>query len=160
METFLILSGALNTALREILLEVTLKKGTYILTAGSKQPHLWFILEGLLREITVDRYTQQTHTSWFWFNNSFVYAMPGFFDQAHSSVSIEVVKDTKVLLLSYPQCWELRTRFEQADLLFESIRSRYGLARKNHLKKILSIDTLSRYLAHQKQLNILFQLFD
>lgn len=157
METFLILNGTLKKALREVLFEVTIKKGTYILTAGAKQPYLWFILDGLLREMVVDPYSLEAQTSWFWFKSEFVYAMPGFFDQAPVTVSMEVVRDTKLILLSYEHCRNLRSRFDQADLLLESIRSRHGVGRKNHLKEIHTTDTVSRYLKYEKQLSVLFQ---
>ena len=87
--------------LRSVLFEISYKKGSNILNAGAKQSIIWFILDGLLQEITVDKHTFSTKTTWFWFKHNFVYAMPGFFDQEPSQITINVVKDCKVVFISY-----------------------------------------------------------
>jgi len=139
-----------------LLSEITYKKGINILNSGAKQSVLWFNLDGLLREISFDQCTYAAQTSWYWFKSSFVYAMPGFFDQEPSQVSIEVVKDTRVVFFSYDNWKILRDSFVEAERLIEMIRSNYETARKIHLKEINELNTKARYLKHETKINQLF----
>ena len=91
--SILSLSDSVKLKLRPVLFEVNYKKGSNILNADAKQSNFWFVLDGILQELSVDRYTFTTKTSWFWFRTHFVYTMPGFFDQEPSHITINVVKD-------------------------------------------------------------------
>lgn len=117
---------------------------------------MWFNLDGLLREINIDRYIYTARTSWYWFKSSFVYAMPGFFDQEPSHVSIEVVKDTSVVFFSYDNWKVLKHSFEEAERLIEMIRSSYEIARRVHFRAINELNTIARYLKHETRINQLF----
>lgn len=156
MESFFILSNAFKAKLRTLLFEITYKKGINILNSGAKQPVLWFTLDGLLREVSIDRYTYTAQTSWYWFKSDFVYAIPGFFDQEPSQVSIEVVKDTKMIFFSYDNWKMLKHSFEEAERLIEMVRSSYETARMAHLKEINELNTIARYLKHETKINQLF----
>ncbi|KRT15908.1 hypothetical protein ASU31_10375 [Pedobacter ginsenosidimutans] len=156
MDSFTNLSRAFKAKLRPMLFEITYKKGYMILNPGAKQSLLWFNLDGLLREVSIDRNTYQSQTTWYWFKTNFVYAMPGFFDQEPSQVSIEVIKDTRAILFSYDSWRILKNSFEEADRMIEMIRSSYETARKTHLKEIIELDTITRYLRHESKINLLF----
>ncbi|PWS33300.1 Crp/Fnr family transcriptional regulator [Pedobacter paludis] len=153
MEHFSPLSGPLKTKLRAVLHETTYQKGRYILNAGAKQKLLWFNLDGLLREISVDRHTFDARTSWYWFDASFVYASPGFFDQQPAQISIEVIKDAKVLLLTFEQWKSLKSNLPEAEALIEKIRTQQETRRKDHLREIHELSTAARYRIHQRQIN-------
>lgn len=57
MEHFFDLSKELKAKLRLMLFEINYDKGSNILNPGAKQDIVWFVLDGLLREISVNKYT-------------------------------------------------------------------------------------------------------
>jgi len=156
MEVFCSLGGAFKAKLRSFLFEITYKKGYHILNSGAKQSMLWFNLDGLLREITVDNFTCLNQTSWYWFSSTFIYVMPGFFDQEPAQVSIEVVMDTRLVFITYENWKRLRAGYEEAERLIEMIRSHYENERKCHLREINELNTTRRYIKHERNINLLF----
>ena len=155
MENILILSDSFKLQLRHVLFEISYKKGSNILNAGARQANVWFVLDGVLQEISVDKYTFTTTTTWFWFKTHFVYAMPGFFDQEPSHVTINVVKDCKVVLIRYEDWKALKDTFHEVDRLTEMIRSNYEMSRKVHLNEINTLSTVDRYLKHESEIDLL-----
>lgn len=156
LEHFLHLSKQFKAQLRLMLFEVTYDKGINILGTGAKQNIIWFTLDGLLREISVDENTFSEKTSWFWFALTFIYAVPGFFDQEPSQVNIKVVKNSKLIFISYDNWKALKDNFAETDKLTEMIRSEYEVARKLHAKDINDLSTTERYLKKEAELNMLF----
>jgi len=153
---FLYLSKEFKAMLQLMLFEVTYSKGSTILSAGAKQNIVWFTLDGLLREISVDKDTFAEKTSWFWFALTFIYAIPGFFDQEPSQVNIKVIKDSKVIFISYDNWKTLKDTFAETDILTEKIRSEYEITRKQHSNDINDLSTTARYLKNEVELNMLF----
>ncbi len=156
IENFVTVTDHFVNELRSEISEVTYKKGIHILNAGAKQPALWFILDGLLQEISVDTDTFAEETSWFWFKSNLVYAMPGFFDQEPSQVTIKVVKEARVAFLSYNSWRVLKKDFEESSQLIELVRSCYETGRKLHLKDINELSTTERYLKTEDKIDQLF----
>lgn len=150
------LSKEFKAMLRLMLFEVTYRKGSTILSRGAKQNIVWFTIDGLLREISVDRDSYAEKTSWFWFALTFIYAIPGFFDQEPSQVNIKVVKDSKVIFISYENWKILKDTFAETDKLTEKIRSDFEVVRKQHANDIINLSTTERYLKKEVELNLLF----
>ncbi len=101
LETYLLLNHKFKTLLRSRLLETSYKKGSRILNFHEKQRYVWFMLEGFAREIRVNRETFEEKTTWFWSEMNFLYTTPGFFSQQPSECTIEVIKECKMVLMSY-----------------------------------------------------------
>jgi len=156
LETFMILGFRVKIALKEVLYETTYEKDARILNFGDTQQVVWFLMEGLLREIRMNHKTLKEMTSWFWPPRSFCYTNPGFFGQQVSERAIEASQGCKVILISYLDWSVLKSAFEEIEVLTEMIRGMYNKMRMEHVEdmKLLSIE--ERYLDKEEILDYLF----
>lgn len=156
LDGYLNLSVKFKLALRSVLLETSYKKGARILNAGSMQHSLWFLLEGLAREVRVHPDTFEEHSVWFWFARSFLFTTPGFFSRVPSESTMELLEDCKVVLLSYQDWAQLKDAFDENELVTEKIRGGYDSLRQQLADDIRSLSTDQRYLKHERILDNLF----
>lgn len=156
LETFMVLGFRVKIALKEILYEATYEKDARILNFGDTQNVVWFLMEGLLREIRMNQKTLKEKTSWFWPLRSFSYTDPGFFSQQPSERAIETSQPCKVIFISYLDWLALKAKFEEVEVLTEMIRGMYNKIRMEHVEdmKLLSIE--ERYLDKEEILDYLF----
>jgi len=156
MEGFFKLSPKFKVVFKSMLYETTYKKGARIVNSGSKQKVIWFMLDGLAREIRVHNETFEENTGWFWFSLSFLYTSPGFFNNTSSKSTIEILEDCRVVLISYEDLVELKKGFGETELVIERIRGEYDNIRLLYADDIRNLSTDERYLKHEKTLDILF----
>ncbi|WGQ09715.1 hypothetical protein QG516_24685 [Pedobacter gandavensis] len=149
LETVLVLNHKFKASLRSRLQETTYKKGSRILNFHEKQEIVWFMLEGLAREIRVNADTFEEKTIWFWSEMSFLYTTPGFFSQTPSACTIELLKDCKMALMSYQDWTEMKEEFKETDVITEKIRGEYEKLRQEHIDDIKNLSTIDRYLKHK-----------
>jgi len=149
LETFLLLNHKFKAGLRSRLQEISYKKGGRILNFHEKQEIVWFMLEGLAREIRVNAETYEEKTIWFWSETGFLYATPGFFSQTPSVCSIELLKDCKMVFMSYQDWTELKDEFKETEVITEKIRGEYDKLRQEHIDDIKNLNTVDRYLKHK-----------
>lgn len=157
LNTYLPLSPVCQEKLQSVLSEITYKKGSHILSAGAKQQYAWFSIDGLMQEIAVDQESFSTKTTWFWFGFAFIYAVPGFFDRGPSQVTINVVKDSRVAMISYEDWNGLKNECPEIETLTEKLRTEYQLMRRQHSIDRSSLSTAERYLKYESRINLLFQ---
>lgn len=155
LETYMVLNQKFKAVLRSRLQETSYKKGSRILNFHEKQEVIWFLLEGLAREIRVNAETFEEKTTWFWSEKSFLYTTPGFFSQQLSECTIEVIKDSKMVLMSYQDWTWLKGDFKETEFVTEKIRGSYEKVRQEHIDDIKNLNTIDRYL---KRKPILLQL--
>jgi len=153
----MILSISFKNMLKSKLFEKHYFKGRRILNFRETQSIVWFMIEGLAREIKVDKDSLEETTSWFWLPNSFIYTTPGFFSRTPSQCIIEVLQDCKMLCISYEDWIEFKRLFKEAEDISENIRERYGELRQLHAYELKSMSTIARY---QKNRSILQTLFN
>lgn len=156
VEKFLPISTASKLAMRPMLMEAAYLKGSRILNFKQTQTWVWFLLEGLVREIRVNDQTFEEHTNWLWQPNNFIYADPGFFSQEPSERTFEILQDSRVVGLSYINWSLLKGQHVLVEPLTERIRSSYSRIRQHHADELLTHSTDDRYLGHQKELDALF----
>ena len=156
MESYAKLGVKFKLALRSVLQETTYKKGVRILSAGSVQHNIWFLLKGLAREIRVNPDTFEENTVWFWFAGSFLFSTPGLFNRVPSESTIELLEDCRVVLISYQDWARLKEAFEENELVTEKIRGGYDSVRQQLGDDIRSLSTDQRYLKHERVLDNLF----
>ncbi|MEJ2881404.1 Crp/Fnr family transcriptional regulator [Pedobacter sp. GR22-6] len=156
MERYYPLTLAFKTALKAVLYEVEYVHGKRILNAMQTQRWVWFLIEGLIREIYVDSESLTEHTNWFWFPNSCVYTDPGLFSQEPSESAIEIVEDCRLVCISYRDWVGLRSNFSEVDYLTEKIRSSYSRIKYHHVLEKSYLTTEARYLKHEMALQHLF----
>lgn len=149
LETFFVLNHKFKASLRSRLQETTYKKGSRILNFHEKQEIVWFMLEGLAREIRVNAETFEEKTIWFWSEMSFLYTTPGFFSQTLSVCTIELLKDCKMVLMSYQDWTALKKEFKETEVITEKIRGEYDKQRQEHIDDIKNLNTVDRYLKHK-----------
>lgn len=149
LETFLVLNHKFKASLRSRLQETTYKKGSRILNFHEKQEIVWFMLEGLAREIMVNAETFEEKTTWFWSEMSFLYTTPGFFSQTPSACTIELLKGCNMVLMSYQDWTELKEEFKETEIITEKIRGEYDKLRQEHTNDIKHLSTVDRYLKHK-----------
>lgn len=150
--SFFVLNHKFMMGLRAKLLETSYKKGSRILNFREKQEIAWFMLEGLAREIRVNSETFEEKTIWFWSEESFLYTTPGFFSQTPSTCTIELLKDCKMVLMSYRDWNELKEQFKETEVITEKIRAEYDKLRHEYIDDIKNLNTVSRYLKHKPAL--------
>lgn len=158
MEQIFPLSKEFKEALRLVLFETTYKKGSTVLATGAKQQRVMFLLDGLFREISVnkDSDTFAQKTTWFWFNFAFIYTIPGFFDQEPAQVNIKATRNSNVIFINYDDWKSLKDNFSETDKVTEKVRTEHEMARKQHTNDIISLNTTDRYLKRESELDILF----
>lgn len=149
LETYFVLNHMFKTMLRSRLQETAYKKGSRILNFHEKQRIVWFMLEGLAREIRINAETFEEKTMWFWSEMSFLYTTPGFFSQQPSECTIEVLVDCKMVLMSYQDWTALKEEFKETELITEKIRSAYDKQRQEHIDDLKNLNTIDRYLKHK-----------
>ena len=149
LESFLVLNHQFKTMLRSRLRETLYKKGSRILSFHEKQDIIWFMLEGLAREIRVNAETFEEKTTWFWSENSILYTTPGFFSQTPSVCTIELLKDSKMVLLSYQDWIALKEEFKETEVITEKIRGAYDQLKQELIDDIKNLNTVDRYLKHK-----------
>lgn len=156
MERFFKLSPKFKLMFKAMLFETTYKKGARIVNTGSRQKVIWFMLEGLAREIRVNKETFDESTGWFWLGGSFLYTSPGFFNNASSKSTIEILEYCRVGFISYENLALLKKGFEETELVIEKIRGEDDNNRMLHADDIKNLSTDERYLKHEKTLDNLF----
>lgn len=152
LEIYLVVSHQFKAALRSRLQETAYKKGSRILNFHEKQQIVWFMLEGLAREIRVNTETFEEKTMWFWSEMSFLYTTPGFFSQQPSECTIEILRDCRMVLMSYQDWTLLKGEFKETEIITEKIRGTYDKLRHEHIDDIKNLNTLDRYLKHKPAL--------
>lgn len=152
LERNFVLNYKFKTMLRSRLQETSYKKGSRILNFNEKQVIVWFMLEGLAREIRVNAETFEEKTIWFWSDMSFLYTTPGFFSQTPSACTIELLMDCKMVLMSYQDWTELKKELKETEVITESIRGEYDKLRQEHIDDIKNLNTVDRYLKHKPTL--------
>jgi hypothetical protein len=156
LESFMVLSFRVKMTMKEVLYETTYEKDARILNFGDTQQVVWFLMEGLLREIRMNQKTLKEKTSWFWPSKNFCYTDPGFFSQQPSERAIEASQKCKVVFISYPDWSALKSEFEEIEVLTEMIRAMCNKMKMEHMEdmKLLSIE--ERYLDKEEILDYLF----
>jgi hypothetical protein len=156
MESLMLLSFSFKAALRKVLYECDYGREDRILNFGNTQLNVWFLLEGLLREIRMDKILLKEKTSWFWLPGSFVYTEPGFFSQQASARAIEAAVASRAVLISYTDWAALKAAFSEVDLITEMVRGGFNKLRIEHIEDTKSLSIEERYLDMEDTLDYLF----
>jgi hypothetical protein len=156
LETFMALSFSVKMALKEVLYERTYEKDARILNFGDTQQVVWFLMEGLLREIRMNQKTLKEKTSWFWPAGNFSYTDPGFFSQQPSERAIEASQPCKVIFISYPDWSALKSELEEIEVITEMIRGMYNKMKIEHVEDMKLLSIQERYLDKEEILDCLF----
>ncbi|NII83181.1 Crp/Fnr family transcriptional regulator [Pedobacter sp. SG908] len=110
-----------------------------ILREGEVQQQIWFVVNGLVREVSLSLDTATGRTSWFWYEGDFVFAHPGFFAGLPSLVEIEAYGGTVLLELSRVDLAVLMQDFEEGPLLTETLRYHNQAARAAHIGDLMNL---------------------
>lgn len=156
LETFMVISFKLKVALKKVLFEVTYEKDSRILNFGERQENVWFLLDGLLREIRMNKLTLKESTTWFWLPHHFVYTDPGFFSQQFSERAIVVMECCTAVFISYSQWLALKEVFKEVEVVTERIRAEHYNLRMEHAWEMKILSTHELYLDKEQVLNYLF----
>lgn len=156
MELFMRLNTRFKSLLRPMLFEAVYCKGARILNFRQQQEMVWFMLDGLAREIRVNERSYEERTIWFWLPFTFVYTTPGFFSQKPSVSTIELLKDCRMVMISYDNWQKLKRLFKEAEQVTEMIRDVDVKLRSVHEEQIRTMTTEDRY---KENLDLMDRLF-
>lgn len=156
MELFMRLSTRFKGILRPMLFEAVYCKGARILNFRQQQEMVWFMLDGLAREIRVNERSYEERTIWFWLPFTFVYTTPGFFSQQPSVSTIELLKDCRMVMISYDNWQKLKRLFKEGEQVTEMIRDVDVKLRSVHEEQIRTMTTEDRY---RENLDLMDRLF-
>lgn len=74
---------------------IELKRGDFLIRSGEKEKHIGYVLKGALRAFT---YTEEEEfTIRFAYSNSIIAAIPAFFTDKPSDLSIQAIRQTSIL---------------------------------------------------------------
>ncbi|RZJ76921.1 MAG: hypothetical protein EOO45_00445 [Flavobacterium sp.] len=157
MEGFMTLSIKFKMSLKCVLKETNFRKDKRILNISQTQHVVWFLLSGLAREFREDAGSLMEKTSWFWLEEGFLWTDPGFCGQEASEKGIQVLEDSRVVLISFADWKLLRENFVEAELFTEKLRSHYARLRQHHLEDMKYLKTVQLYLNNRVLLDVLFK---
>ncbi|SES31448.1 cyclic nucleotide-binding domain-containing protein [Pedobacter rhizosphaerae] len=147
------ISGAFEKALKPLIVEREVATVKNMLREGEIQQKIWFVVSGLVREISSSADTVTGRTSWFWYEGDFVFAHPGFFAGLPSLVEVEVYPGTILLELSRMDLALLIQSFKEGPLLIETLRYHNQAARAAHISDLVNLkhaEMVSRYYREHK----------
>jgi CRP-like cAMP-binding protein len=149
MEKFMLLSIDFKRKLKAILYEVEYEKGIRILNCRELQGTVWLMIKGIAREVHVHPETLKEKTTWFWEKGSFLYTVPGFFDQQPAESAIELITEARLIFITYEDFSQLKKDHREAEILSEKIRSAYEKARRDLADDIQHQTTKNIYLKYK-----------
>ncbi len=126
---------------------LTLKKGETLVKEGQHSDKAYFIVSGSTRAYYLN--DGKDITDWFAFENDFICAINSFFQNIPSPHYIEVLEDTKLLVISRDDIMKLSDKYHD----FERLTNR--VATKTMLKLQARIVSMQFQSAEQKYQNIL-----
>lgn len=147
------ISGGFEKALNPLIVQREVTTVKNMLREGEVQQQMWFVVSGLVREISSSADTVTGRTSWFWYEGDFVFAHPGFFAGLPSLVEIEAYPGTVLLELSRMDLALLIQNFQEGPLLIETLRYRNQAARAAHVSDLINLkhaEMVSRYYHEHK----------
>lgn len=156
LELFAILSTRCKSFMKSMLWEDEFLKGARILSSGHRQIYIWFMLDGLAREVRVNELNFKERTQWFWLPFSFLYTTPGFFSGHLSYVTIEILMNCRVVLISFDNLRHLSRLFPEIDRIIEMIKDADTLSRLAHEEELRTLNTEARY---KQKLSLMGKLF-
>lgn len=139
------LSLKMKEMLRSSIGEEFHKKGTLLLHSREPQLKYWLVVEGSVREFSGRPYSADQHTEWFWYQHDFIYTMPGFFSQRPTENYLEILEYTHLIYINYEDYSTLKSKFPEAELLFERIRDHHKKLVFNHLNQLRHLTARERY---------------
>lgn len=74
---------------------ITLKRGEYLIRAGEKEKYIGFVLKGALRAFTYSE--TEEFTIRFAYSNSIIAAIPSYFTDEVSDLSIQAIRQSSIL---------------------------------------------------------------
>ncbi len=98
---------------------VHLKRGDYYIRAGEKEKHLGFVIKGALRAYTLSE--TEEFTIRFAYANSIVAAIPAFFSEEPSDVSIQAIRQSQIILTSKLEFEQYMSESKERLLLYNSL---------------------------------------
>ncbi|MBB6271871.1 hypothetical protein HDF26_002328 [Pedobacter cryoconitis] len=158
MELFMALSARFKSLIRPMLFETDYDKGARILNFRQRQEMVWFMLDGLAREIRVNEWSFKERTIWFWLPFTFLYTTPGFFSQQPSQSTIELLQDCHMVMISYDNWQRLKRLFLETEKVTEMIRDADVKLRLAHQEQLRSMNTEDRYKENLGLMDRLFAL--
>lgn len=147
------ISGVFEKALKPLIIQKEVGTVKNMLREGEVQQQIWFVVSGLVREISSSADTVSGRTSWFWYEGDFVFAHPGFFAGLPSLVEIEAYPGTVLLELSRLDLALLIQNFQEGSLLIETLRYRNQAARSAHTSDLVNLkhaEMVRRYYHEHK----------
>jgi CRP-like cAMP-binding protein len=147
------ISGEFEKTLKPLVVQREIATVKNMLREGEVQQKIWFVVSGLVREISPSADTVTGRTSWFWYEGDFVFAHPGFFAGLPSLVEIEAYAGTVLLELSRMDLALLIQNFQEGPLLIETLRYHNQAARSAHISDLVNLkhaEMVSRYYQGHK----------
>lgn len=138
--------------LREYLHFIDHNTGTIILHYKEVQKVAWFLGAGTCAEITIDPFTKNEITTFFWSENDFLFTTPGFFSQQPSESYIQTLEPCSFAFMTFENFLKLKQQFAETEILSEKIRDYYKTLNSQRIieNKRKSLDRINGLqLVHQ-----------
>lgn len=132
----------------------TIKRNEFVKSAGSKETHIYFVLEGALRVFYLD--DEQEHSIRFAYRHNFITLLDSLLSQKASSLNLQAIKKTIIKTVSYKKINELLAKDEVfAQLWFATL----GNLVQQQMEREIDLLTSSPLIRYQRVLKRSPQLF-
>lgn len=156
----LILFSPISHAFKiELKRKITLKKflkGQKILITRHRVNKLWFLIEGFAKETGFD--DEFERTTWFFFENDFIFAYPSFFSQLPAFRDVAMITDGTVLEITYNDLILLRKKFEELVIIMDMARDLCEQDRARYAARMHSLSAQERYNRFYNEHKALFNI--
>ena len=117
------LSKPAQESLSEVLTEVSLPKGSYLITEGKVCQHMYFLEKGCLRGFY--NLDGKEVTYWFAFEDTFVTSLYSFISRKPSVENIQLIVDCTLWSISYENVQKLYDQHQDIERLGRIMNERY-----------------------------------
>src|SRR2546428_4947898 len=149
------LSSSHINYLKEAVIEERFAKNQILISEGRVVDRIYFIKEGFATGYFYNN--GKKVTSIFWNTGHFLLLIPGFLRQKPSTEYVELLEDSKLLSISYPQFLEALKLFPEANFIIRTIIEEYEIHQEKRVKDFITLTAFERYKQLLETSPIVFQ---
>lgn len=129
----------------EVLTEVSVSKGNFLLKPGTHVKHEYFVVKGCLKAYYIDAKGGR-HIIQFAIENWWIGDFDAFYNQIASNLYIEAIEDAELLSLNYDQLQKIYTEAPIFERYFRILITKAFVSQRKRILSTQEKNTQERYL--------------
>jgi len=130
---------------QEVLTEVSVSKGNFLLKPGTHVKHEYFVVKGCLKAYYIDAKGGR-HIIQFAIENWWIGDFDAFYNQIASNLYIEAIEDAELLSLNYDQLQKIYTEAPIFERYFRILVTKAFVSQRKRILSTQEKNTQERYL--------------